>query len=68
VHRGDRRIVAVLLGGTSSSARDARMRSLIEENMADASSHRASPIALPIDERKSDAIKNLYALPVVRRH
>jgi D-alanyl-D-alanine carboxypeptidase len=64
VHRGDRRIVAVVLGGTSSSARDARMRSLIEEHMAD----RANPIALPIDGRKSDAIKNLYALPVVRRH
>jgi D-alanyl-D-alanine carboxypeptidase len=45
VHRGDRRIVAVVLGGTSSSARDARMRSLIEEHMAETSSYRASPIA-----------------------
>ena len=68
VHRGDRGIVAVVLGGTSSSARDARMRSLIEEHMAEPSSDRASPIALPIDGRKSDAIKTLYALPVVRRH
>src|SRR5262249_14571792 len=58
VHRGDRRIVAVVLGGTSSSARDARMRSLIEEHMAEDSSHRASPIAVPIDGRKSDAIEN----------
>jgi D-alanyl-D-alanine carboxypeptidase len=46
VHRGERRIVAVVLGGTSSSARDARMRGLIEEHMAEASSHRTSPIAL----------------------
>jgi D-alanyl-D-alanine carboxypeptidase len=58
VHRGDRRIIAVVLGGTSSTSRDARMRSLIEEHMAETSSHRASPIALPIDGRKSDAFKN----------
>jgi hypothetical protein len=44
------------------------MRSLIEEHMAEAPSHRANPIALPIDGRKSDAINNLYALPVMRRH
>ena len=44
VHRGDRRIVAVVLGGTSIGARDARMRSLIEEHMAEASSHRTAPV------------------------
>jgi D-alanyl-D-alanine carboxypeptidase len=44
VHRGDRRIVAVVLGGTSIGARDARMRSLIEEHIAEASSHRTAPV------------------------
>jgi D-alanyl-D-alanine carboxypeptidase len=44
VHRGDRRIVAVVLGGTSSSARDARMRSLIEEHIAEAGTHRTAPL------------------------
>jgi D-alanyl-D-alanine carboxypeptidase len=44
VHRGDRRIVAVVLGGTSIGARDARMRSLIEEHIAEASSHRTAPL------------------------
>ena len=44
VHRGDRRIVAVVLGGTSSGARDARMRSLIEAHIAEASSHRTAPL------------------------
>jgi D-alanyl-D-alanine carboxypeptidase len=44
VHRGDRRIVAVVLGGTSSSARDARMRGLIEEHIAEAGTHRTAPL------------------------
>jgi D-alanyl-D-alanine carboxypeptidase len=45
VRRGDRRIVAVVLGGSSSGARDARMRSLIEAHIAEASSHRTGPLA-----------------------
>jgi D-alanyl-D-alanine carboxypeptidase len=45
VHRGDRRIVAVVLGGTSIGARDARMRGLIEAHMVEASSHRTAPLA-----------------------
>jgi D-alanyl-D-alanine carboxypeptidase len=45
VHRGDRRIVAVVLGGTSIGARDTRMRSLIEAHIAEASSHRTGPLA-----------------------
>jgi D-alanyl-D-alanine carboxypeptidase len=44
VHRGDRRIVAVVLGGTSSGARDARMRSLIEAHIGEASSHRTAGV------------------------
>ena len=37
VRRNDRHIVAVVLGGTSGAARDARMRTLIEGNIALAS-------------------------------
>jgi D-alanyl-D-alanine carboxypeptidase len=40
VRRGSRHIVAVVLGGTSGAARDARMRGLIEQEIASASTHR----------------------------
>src|SRR6185369_18044124 len=40
VRRGPRHIVAVVLGGTSGAARDARMRSLIEQQIASASTQR----------------------------
>ena len=40
VRRGPRHIVAVVLGGTSGAARDARMRGLIEQEIASASTHR----------------------------
>jgi D-alanyl-D-alanine carboxypeptidase len=43
VRRGNRHIVAVVLGGTSSGARDARMRGLIEENIQEASTRRTAP-------------------------
>jgi D-alanyl-D-alanine carboxypeptidase len=40
VRRGNRHIVAVVLGGSSGAARDARMRGLIEQHIASASSRR----------------------------
>ena len=40
VRRGGRHIVAVVLGGTSGGARDARMRGLIEQEIASASTQR----------------------------
>ena len=40
VRRGARHVVAVVFGGSSSSARDARMRDLIEEHIAKASTQR----------------------------
>jgi D-alanyl-D-alanine carboxypeptidase len=50
VHRGDRRIVAVVLGGTSGAARDARMRTLIEAHIAEASTRRTVPsLAEPME-------------------
>jgi D-alanyl-D-alanine carboxypeptidase len=42
VHRNDKYIVAVVLGETSNSAREARMRGLIEECMRQASSQRTA--------------------------
>jgi D-alanyl-D-alanine carboxypeptidase len=41
VRRGPRHIVAVVLGGTSGPARDARMRGLIEQEIASASTQRS---------------------------
>ncbi len=41
VHRGSRHIVAVVLGGASGGARDARMRTLIEQHIASASAQRS---------------------------
>ncbi len=43
VDRGDRRIVAVVLGGTSAGARDAKMRSLIDQKIVLASVKRTAP-------------------------
>jgi D-alanyl-D-alanine carboxypeptidase len=46
VRRNNRHIVAVVLGGASAAARDARMRTLIEEHIATASTqHTATAIA-----------------------
>src|SRR5262245_10131045 len=44
VRRDEKHIVAVVLGGTSNGARDARMRQLIEEHIAHASTQRTAPI------------------------
>ncbi len=42
VRRGDRHIVAVVLGGSSAGSRDAKMRDLIEEHVAEASTKRTA--------------------------
>ena len=44
VRRDEKHIVAVVLGGTSNGARDARMRQLIEEHISRASTQRTAPI------------------------
>jgi D-alanyl-D-alanine carboxypeptidase len=41
VRRGGRHLVAVVFGGASSGARDARMRDLIEQNIAEAATQRS---------------------------
>ncbi|HWV43719.1 serine hydrolase [Pseudorhodoplanes sp.] len=43
VQRGDRRIVAVVLGGASAGSRDAKMRSLIDQKIVLASTTRTAP-------------------------
>ncbi len=43
LRRGNRHIVAVVLGGSSGGSRDARMRSLIEQHIAEASTRRTAP-------------------------
>ncbi len=42
VHRNNRHIVAVVLGGSSAGSRDAKMRSLIEEHIASAATQRST--------------------------
>src|SRR5206468_3037981 len=44
VRRGDRHLVAVVLGGSSGGARDAKMRSLVEGNIQLASVRRTAPM------------------------
>jgi D-alanyl-D-alanine carboxypeptidase len=44
VRRDEKHIVAVVLGGTSNAARDARMRQLIEEHISLASTQRTVPV------------------------
>src|SRR5205807_2743497 len=44
VHRNGRHVVAVVLGGASGGARDARMRELIESHIVQASTRRSAPM------------------------
>jgi len=46
VRRDEKHIVAVVLGGTSNGARDARMRQLIEAHILQASTQRTAPIVV----------------------
>jgi D-alanyl-D-alanine carboxypeptidase len=46
VRRDARHIVAVVLGGTSNAARDARMRQLIEEHISQASVRQPAPAVM----------------------
>src|SRR5262249_39393082 len=44
VHRGNRYLVAVVMGGSSAGSRDARMRELINDKIAQASTKRTMPM------------------------
>jgi len=50
VHRGDRHIVAVVLGGSSAGTRDAKMRDLISEHIAEASTRRTATMVAEAPE------------------
>ena len=61
VRRDDRHIVAVVLGGTSNAARDARMRQLIEDHISQASPRRTVPLIMQANGQPSaDAEWALY--------
>jgi len=50
VRRDDKHIVAVVLGGTSNAARDARMRQLIEAHIIRAALVRTAPVVAEIND------------------
>jgi D-alanyl-D-alanine carboxypeptidase len=61
VRRDEKHIVAVVLGGTSNAARDARMRQLIEDNISLASTRRTVPSIVEANgERSADGGWGLY--------
>ncbi|TMJ93133.1 MAG: D-alanyl-D-alanine carboxypeptidase [Alphaproteobacteria bacterium] len=61
VRRDEKHIVAVVLGGTSNAARDARMRQLIEDNISLASTQRTVPIIVEANgQRIADGGWALY--------
>jgi D-alanyl-D-alanine carboxypeptidase len=61
VRRDEKHIVAVVLGGTSNAARDARMRQLIEDNISLASTRRTAPIIVEANgQRIADGGWALY--------
>jgi D-alanyl-D-alanine carboxypeptidase len=61
VRRDEKHIIAVVLGGTSNAARDARMRQLIEDNISLASTRRTVPNIVEANgERSADGGWALY--------
>jgi len=61
VRRGARHVVAVVFGGSSSGARDARMRDLIEEHIAEASTQRTVPMIAEAIESEPARVKTRVA-------
>jgi D-alanyl-D-alanine carboxypeptidase len=66
VHRGNRHLVAVVLGGSSASSRDARMRELIEQNIVVAADRRtAMKVAeAPIEQRSAPRAVDAVPTPM----
>ena len=65
VRRDDRHIIAVVLGGTSNGARDARMRQLIEEHIVRAANLRTAPMIAEATGMESDGAAQGGAPPAV---
>jgi D-alanyl-D-alanine carboxypeptidase len=59
VHRDDKHIVAVVLGGKSNAKRDARMRELIEAHITHAAVRRTAPTAAPTADSGAGASPTL---------
>jgi D-alanyl-D-alanine carboxypeptidase len=68
VHRGDRQLIAVVLGGTSGSARDAKMRSLIEEHIAEASTRRTAGLLADASDPAPGRTKAIVSAPEPEPH
>jgi D-alanyl-D-alanine carboxypeptidase len=64
VRRSDKYIFAVVLGETSNSARDARMRLLIEEYIRQASTRRTAPITVEVLGRADTKAGSAAPAPV----
>jgi D-alanyl-D-alanine carboxypeptidase len=64
VRRGGRHIVAVVLGGRTAGARDARMRELINENVMLASLKRTAPSVVEVAENAAPLPRERVAPPV----
>ena len=61
VRRDEKHVVAVVLGGTSNAARDARMRQLIEDHILLASTRRTVPMIVDANgQRNADGGWTLY--------
>lgn len=67
MRRGDRHVVAVVLGGTSGGARDARMRSLLETHIAEATALKTTKIATaaPVSAPEPAPIETHPAKPML---
>jgi D-alanyl-D-alanine carboxypeptidase len=63
MRRGDRHVVAVVLGGTSGGARDARMRSLLETHIADAEPLKTTKIATTVPVASEPAVAAVESRP-----
>jgi D-alanyl-D-alanine carboxypeptidase len=68
VWRDDRHIVAVVLGGTSNGARDARMRELIEAHIVQASTQRTAPMIAERSLSPDEEAAVIAALARVKRN
>jgi D-alanyl-D-alanine carboxypeptidase len=62
VRRDGKHLIAVVLGGTSNATRDARMRQLLEDNIALASARRAAPTT--VESAVQDAAHAGAAAPI----
>src|SRR5437588_7686428 len=63
VRRDERHIVAVVLGGTSNAARDARMRQLIEDHIPRASARGTVPQLIKVADQADECIDRIGPPP-----